>query len=143
MQQAAAIYGDVSYQAARRDFLRTVNNASYPLAKNPNTWSYLFAEQGVSSAKVGGESFFVCSYLDRADLCVGWLVNHGAEVSFVFGDYAISTTATAEKKQLSLDMMSYWVAFTNSLDPNVKGLTRTFMLSHSTCLLRCLYEVCY
>jgi len=89
-KQAAALQGDLSFQALRRSWSQTFSNAGV------KTYGYLFTEpQPAGSPSIG--------------------VFHSSEISFVFGR-PNSPAPTAAK--LSSLMVEYWVSFATSLDPN-------------------------
>jgi para-nitrobenzyl esterase len=51
----------------------------------------------------------------------GFGVFHGSELPLVFGNAVLGIEFTAEKKQLSRDIMGYWSSFASDGDPNLEG----------------------
>lgn len=52
-----------------------------------------------------------------------WAAAHGGEMSYVFGNFtAPAMPPSASDHALSEEMMSYWVNFAKTGDPNGKGL---------------------
>ncbi|KAG6886965.1 hypothetical protein C0992_001421, partial [Termitomyces sp. T32_za158] len=88
-KQAAALDGDLAFQAQRRNFNQVAAKAGL------KTYGYLFTEPQPDSGPFG--------------------VFHGSEVPFVYGSL---TTQTASSLNLSNVMMDYWISFATSLDPN-------------------------
>ncbi|KAG6809174.1 hypothetical protein H0H92_001307 [Tricholoma furcatifolium] len=90
-KQTAALEGDLSFQAQRRNFNQVASRAGV------KTFGYLFTDP------------------QPANDANGLGVSHGSEVSYVYG---APTTATASSLTLSSLMIEYWVSFATSLDPN-------------------------
>ncbi|KAG6864762.1 hypothetical protein C0991_007288, partial [Blastosporella zonata] len=90
-KQTAALEGDLSFQAQRRNFNQVA--ARWGL----KTFGYLFTDPQPANAGTG----------------LG--VSHGSEVSYVYG---APTTPTVSSLTLSSIMIEYWVSFATSLDPN-------------------------
>ncbi|KAI0052988.1 esterase 1 [Auriscalpium vulgare] len=98
-KRAAAIFGDMSFQAQRRLWTRTA------AVKGTKVYGYLFTDPQTMGAPAVG-------------------VAHGSDLGYVYG--AVATGTTGATSQLSYSMMDYWLSFVDSLDPNDgKGTPRT------------------
>ncbi|TFK72801.1 alpha/beta-hydrolase [Pluteus cervinus] len=91
-KRAAALYGDLHFHSARRDFLQIAVSLNMP------AWSYLFGETDPGSAAWQG-------------------VFHTSELPYLFTKVPAVGALTA----LSRQMIAYWVSFATNLDPNTHG----------------------
>ncbi|KAF9461086.1 Alpha/Beta hydrolase protein [Collybia nuda] len=89
-KRAAAIYGDIHFQYARRNFL------DMSVSKGIKSWSYIFNQ--VTPGTNAWQGVF-----------------HTAEIPYVFMKF---TPADGTIYTLSQQMLSYWVSFAHNLDPN-------------------------
>ncbi|KAJ9635018.1 hypothetical protein H2204_005973 [Knufia peltigerae] len=110
---AVSVYSDVYFHLARRAFLKLAS-------KRVGAWCYSFCQQPPLSQmnlsyEIPGSSV---AYARR----VG--VQHGAELSYVFGDVSNLRDATAGDIKVSTTMMRAWISFAYSLDPNAEGVPR-------------------
>lgn len=108
---AASIYGDVYFHLARRAFLKTAS-------KRVAAWGYSFNQQPPLSQmnfsyEIPGSSE---GYAKR----VG--IQHGAELSYVFGDVSGLRDVTVGDIRVSTVIMRAWISFAYSLDPNAEGV---------------------
>jgi para-nitrobenzyl esterase len=53
-----------------------------------------------------------------------WGAAHAGEIAYVFGNFTASMPASASDRMVSEEMMSYWVNFAKTGDPNGAGLPR-------------------
>ncbi|RDB17235.1 Lipase 1 [Hypsizygus marmoreus] len=90
-KQAAAIHGDVFFEAPRRLWMQTASAAGI------KSFGYLFTE------------------LDPANAGTGLGVAHGSEVPLLYGHQA---NPTPSSDRLSKIMINYWISFATSLNPN-------------------------
>ncbi|WVQ79887.1 hypothetical protein IAT38_001987 [Cryptococcus sp. DSM 104549] len=100
-KQAAAYFGDATFQANRRHFLRNANNYGFN-----QTWTYQFEQNTPGAA----------GYLG---------VYHGSEIPYVFaiarpdaGSEIFSSNYTEADGALSDTIMDYWINFAYYTDPN-------------------------
>ncbi|RDB16007.1 Lipase 1 [Hypsizygus marmoreus] len=92
-KRAAAIYGDIHFQWARRNFLTIATR------KGIKSWSYLFNQLTPGNAPWQG-------------------VFHTGEIPYVFMKFSPSD---GDLYALSRQMLAYWVSFAHNLDPNYSG----------------------
>ncbi|KAF5383631.1 hypothetical protein D9615_003804 [Tricholomella constricta] len=92
-KRAAAIYGDIHFQWARRNFLNVA------VSKGINSWSYIFNQFTPTSAEWQG-------------------VFHTGEIPYVFMKFS---PADGELHTLSKQMLAYWVSFAYNRDPAYKS----------------------
>ncbi|CAE6499568.1 unnamed protein product [Rhizoctonia solani] len=98
----ASLFGDLAFQAPRRDFLRSAIKFGVP------TWSYIFKERSSNYPDYG--------------------VSHGSDTSFVMQTWGM---ATPDASPAAIDLMEtigdYWINFAYNLDPNPRnGPRRNF-----------------
>ncbi|KAF8705977.1 Carboxylesterase family, partial [Rhizoctonia solani] len=96
----ASLFGDLAFQAPRRDFLRSSRNYGTP------TWSYIFKERSL-------------------DYPAEYGIAHGSDTSFVMQTWGLSTPSASPA---AIDLMEtigdYWVNFAYNLDPNSRNNPR-------------------
>ncbi|PIL26547.1 hypothetical protein GSI_12305 [Ganoderma sinense ZZ0214-1] len=98
---AAAMFGDMAFQAPRRAWMQAAAAAGVP------AYGYLFADQNAAAA----------------DPSLG--VHHGAEVPYVY-EFSYVGAANPDSGLVARAMVDYWVSFVASGTPNDgKGLART------------------
>ncbi|EXJ92856.1 hypothetical protein A1O3_01410 [Capronia epimyces CBS 606.96] len=108
---AVAVYGDVFFHLGGRAFLKQAS-------ERVPAWGYSFRQQPPLSQlnlsyEYPGSSE---AYAKR----IG--VHHGAELAYVFGEVSHLEGATAGDMQVSTTMMSAWISFAYTLDPNAEGV---------------------
>ena len=121
-KSTAAAFGDIAFQAPRREWIQAAAAAGVP------AYGYIFTDQNAAAAEpsLGGV------YRSRACL-IGftmWLtlfrsfaVHHGSEVPYVYGFSSVGAVSP-ESGLISQAMMDYWLSFAVSGTPNDgKGLT--------------------
>ncbi|KAG6918167.1 hypothetical protein DXG01_016152 [Tephrocybe rancida] len=89
-KRGAAIYGDIHFQYARRNFL------SVAVSKGVKAWSYIFDQFTPTNAEWQG-------------------VFHTGEIPYVFMKF---TPADGSLYTLSQQVLAYWVSFAYNRDPN-------------------------
>ncbi|CAE6511142.1 unnamed protein product [Rhizoctonia solani] len=96
----ASLFGDLTFQAPRRDFLRSAAKFGVP------TWSYIFKERSL-------------------DYPLEYGIAHGSDTSFVMQTWGMSTSNASPA---AIDLMEtigdYWINFAYYLDPNPRGFPR-------------------
>ncbi|CAE6454104.1 unnamed protein product [Rhizoctonia solani] len=96
----ASLFGDLGFQAPRRDFLRSAIKFGVP------TWSYIFKEPSLDYPPEYG-------------------IAHGSDTSFVMQTWGM---ATPNASPAAIDLMEtigdYWVNFAYYLDPNPRNNPR-------------------
>ena len=115
-KRAAALVGDVCFEATRREWIRAASRAGVQV------YGYLFTDHNaVEIPSRGGESVFVSGF-EFGSGCAWMLimfrtVTHALEIPYVFGLAATNST-NAAVRLLSQAMVDYWISFTVSLTPN-------------------------
>ncbi|KAJ1304675.1 hypothetical protein OPQ81_005814 [Rhizoctonia solani] len=90
----ASLFGDLAFQAPRRDFLRTAIKFGAP------SWSYIFKERSLDYPPEYG-------------------IAHGSDTSFVMQTWGMSTpNASPAAVELMETIGDYWINFAYYLDPN-------------------------
>lgn len=84
------------------------------------TWARLASKRGKSKAYVYYFSHRP-SYPDTPQF-KSWGAAHGAEISYVFGNFTPSMPPSAEDRAVSDQVSSYWVNFAKTGDPNAQGM---------------------
>ncbi|HEY2124194.1 MAG TPA: carboxylesterase/lipase family protein [Chthoniobacterales bacterium] len=84
------------------------------------TWARLQSKSGHSKAYVYYFSHRP-PYPDQPQF-KSWGAAHGAEISYVFGNFTAAMPPSAEDRAVSDQVSSYWVNFANTGDPNGQGL---------------------
>lgn len=93
----ASVFGDVGFQAPRRDHLRSA------VKHGANTWTYIFKEPPPEFLPEYG-------------------ISHGGEVSFVMQTLGVLVpNASPAKIELEETIGDYWINFAYNLDPNPRG----------------------
>ena len=87
-----------------------------------NTWSWARLQTRTGKGKVFMYYFsHRPSYPDTPQF-KGWGAAHGAEISYVFGNFTAGMPASVADKAVSDEVSSYWVNFAKTGDPNGSGL---------------------
>ncbi|CAE6402436.1 unnamed protein product [Rhizoctonia solani] len=93
----ASLFGDLAFQAPRRDFLRSAIKFGSP------TWSYIFKERSFAYPLEYG-------------------IAHGSDTPFVMQTWGMSNPNASHT---AIDLMEtigdYWINFAYHLDPNTRG----------------------
>ncbi|CAE6414041.1 unnamed protein product [Rhizoctonia solani] len=96
----ASLFGDLAFQAPRRDFLRSATNFAVP------TWSYIFKERSLDYPPAYG-------------------IAHGSDTSFVMQTWGMSTpNASPAAIDLMQTIGDYWINFAYYLNPNPRNNPR-------------------
>ncbi|KAI0691678.1 extracellular triacylglycerol lipase precursor [Earliella scabrosa] len=99
-KRAAALVGDVCFEATRREWIRAASRAGVQV------YGYLFTDHNAVEIPSRG-------------------VTHALEIPYAFGLAATNSTSAAVRL-LSQAMVDYWISFTVSLTPNDgRGLPKT------------------
>ncbi|KAG8687534.1 hypothetical protein FRC11_007065 [Ceratobasidium sp. 423] len=92
----ASLFGDLGFQAPRRDFLRSAIKFGVP------TWSYIFKERSSDYPDYG--------------------ISHGSDTPFVMQTWGMSTpNASPAAIDLMETIGDYWINFAYNLDPNPRN----------------------
>jgi para-nitrobenzyl esterase len=113
----AAYPGDSDGHALRsdRDMFR---DATFAWA----TWSWARLQAKTGKGKVYVYYFSHRPPYPNAPQFKDWGAAHGAEISFVFGNFSAAMPAGAADQAVSDEVSSYWTNFAKSGDPNGAGL---------------------
>ncbi|CAE6417154.1 unnamed protein product [Rhizoctonia solani] len=96
----ASLFGDLGFQAPRRDFLRSSRKYGTP------TWSYIFKERSLDYPPEYG-------------------IAHGSDTSFVMQTWGLSNlNASPATIDLVETIGDYWINFAYNLDPNPRNNPR-------------------
>jgi acetylcholinesterase len=94
-KRASAIYGDIRYQAPRRDWFYTALKHHVP------GWAYQLNKPYPGAPPILG-------------------VQHSADLLYIF---LMLPSSITDYYQLAVKMVNYWIAFAHNLDPNYEGGT--------------------
>jgi para-nitrobenzyl esterase len=113
----AAYPGDSDEHALRsdRDMFR---DATFAWA----TWSWARLQSDTGKGKVYVYYFSHRPAYPNVPQFKDWGAAHGAEISFVFGNFSAAMPAGAADQAVSDEVSSYWTNFAKSGDPNGAGL---------------------
>ena len=118
----AAAFGDITFQAPRREWIQAAASAGVP------AYGYIFTDQNAAVAEPSlGGVYGSWTYLIRFAM---WLtpfrcfaVHHGSEVPYIYGFSSVGAVSP-ESGLISQAMMDYWLSFAVNGTPNDgKGLT--------------------
>jgi para-nitrobenzyl esterase len=86
-----------------------------------STWSWARLQSRTGKSKVFAYYFTHRPPYPAAPQFQDWGAAHGAEISYVFGNFPSAMPASAEDKTVSDSVSSYWVNFAKTGNPNGSG----------------------